>query len=321
MFIGTNGIVLDEEGRILLILRDDTHTWAIPGGALEAGELPTEGVVREVLEETGFSTAPTQLAGVYHWYEGSQDFVVFVFRCSITGGERSPSEESLRVAFFSRDSLPSSMLNLHLERLERGLSFKGAEPYWGEQKPTSLLLVWRKLIGPLVYRWKDLRRLLSGLPRYMPPAPWTAGAFAVIQNDAGAVLWVKRADYDVWNLPGGGSESGEAPWTTAVRETYEETGLEVELTSCTGIYIKPDSNSMLFTFKANVLGGSLTTSSESKAFDYFFSGKEPENSLPKQVERVADAVSFSGEIQIRIQSGPSGLTILEEHLSDESKGG
>ena len=53
MFVGTNGIVVDQFGQILLIKRDDTRTWAIPGGALEAGELPSDGVAREVKEETG----------------------------------------------------------------------------------------------------------------------------------------------------------------------------------------------------------------------------------------------------------------------------
>jgi len=45
--------VIDDEGRILLVRRADNQKWAMPGGALEVGETPAEGVVREALEETG----------------------------------------------------------------------------------------------------------------------------------------------------------------------------------------------------------------------------------------------------------------------------
>lgn len=33
------GILADEEGRVLLQLRGDKQTWAIPGGAMELGEI------------------------------------------------------------------------------------------------------------------------------------------------------------------------------------------------------------------------------------------------------------------------------------------
>ncbi len=59
MFIGTNGIVVDNKGHVLLIRRDDTRTWALPGGALEPGELPTNGAAREVREETAQSEIKT----------------------------------------------------------------------------------------------------------------------------------------------------------------------------------------------------------------------------------------------------------------------
>lgn len=60
-----DGAVIDDEGRILLIRRADNHMWAMPGGALEVGETPAEGTVREVLEETGYTCEPIMLVGVY----------------------------------------------------------------------------------------------------------------------------------------------------------------------------------------------------------------------------------------------------------------
>ena len=45
------GILADDEGRVLLQLRGDKKTWAIPGGSVEEDELPREGAVREAMEE------------------------------------------------------------------------------------------------------------------------------------------------------------------------------------------------------------------------------------------------------------------------------
>ena len=38
------------------------------------------------------------------------------------------------------------------------------------------------------------------------------GVFAIILDDGGRVLLCHRRDQDLWNLPGGGLESGETPW-------------------------------------------------------------------------------------------------------------
>lgn len=38
---------------ILMVLRDDGHGWAIPGGVIDPGEAPLEAAARELAEETG----------------------------------------------------------------------------------------------------------------------------------------------------------------------------------------------------------------------------------------------------------------------------
>lgn len=45
MRVAVNGIVVNQFGQVLLMKRDDIRTWAIPGGALEAGELPPDAAV------------------------------------------------------------------------------------------------------------------------------------------------------------------------------------------------------------------------------------------------------------------------------------
>jgi 8-oxo-dGTP pyrophosphatase MutT (NUDIX family) len=50
---------------------------------------------------------------------------------------------------------------------------------------------------------------------------FSIGAFAILFDDQGRVLLCHRRDRDMWNLPGGGVESGELPTEAVVRETKE----------------------------------------------------------------------------------------------------
>ncbi len=64
--IGVGAVVIDE-GKVLLVRRGQEPLkgeWSLPGGALELGETLEQGVVREVLEETGLTVAPAGIVEV-----------------------------------------------------------------------------------------------------------------------------------------------------------------------------------------------------------------------------------------------------------------
>jgi 8-oxo-dGTP pyrophosphatase MutT (NUDIX family) len=65
-------------------------------------------------------------------------------------------------------------------------------------------------------------------------------ASAVVRDDAGRVLWQRRADFGWWGLPGGILELDESLPQCVVREVYEETGLRIEPTRLLGVYSSPD---------------------------------------------------------------------------------
>jgi 8-oxo-dGTP pyrophosphatase MutT (NUDIX family) len=72
-------VVLDEDGRVLLLRVDDPVTdaepfWITPGGGLEAGESQAEGAARELAEETGLEIAPDLLGDPVAISRGNWEF-------------------------------------------------------------------------------------------------------------------------------------------------------------------------------------------------------------------------------------------------------
>jgi ADP-ribose pyrophosphatase YjhB (NUDIX family) len=80
-------------------------------------------------------------------------------------------------------------------------------------------------------------------------------AVAVLHE--GKVLLTKREDSEMWCLPGGGVDDGEALAAAAVREVREESGLEVRLTRLVGIYSRPAWSNHSAIFAAEWVGGAL----------------------------------------------------------------
>ena len=99
-------------GKILLVKEALDGGWTLPGGWADPYESPTESIVREIYEESGFETRAIKLAAVYdrskHPHLPLIPFHVYklFFLCDITGGQATESHETTAVAFFAEDNIP-----------------------------------------------------------------------------------------------------------------------------------------------------------------------------------------------------------------------
>ena len=90
--VSQKAVVFNEEGKLLAIRRSGTapvgpHTWDLPGGDLEYGEDPTEGMNREIKEETGLEVVgltPFDVEGHVN-NDGSAYWVTIAYKATARG--------------------------------------------------------------------------------------------------------------------------------------------------------------------------------------------------------------------------------------------
>ena len=117
--VGVGAVVIDGT-KVLLVRRGNEPLkgeWSLPGGAVELGETLQQGVVREVLEETGLVVVPAGIVEVLDRItqdEVLQDgapgrvryhYVLVDFACQVTGGALGEGSDADEVRWVAREEL------------------------------------------------------------------------------------------------------------------------------------------------------------------------------------------------------------------------
>ena len=111
--VGVAGYVEDNNGNLLLV-KTHHRGWDAPGGQVEMGENLEEGVLREILEESGITASIRCLVGVYSnvgqhlGYDGVTQVptkVMLDFLCDYVEGQPTPSEETSEVIWVPKNEV------------------------------------------------------------------------------------------------------------------------------------------------------------------------------------------------------------------------
>ncbi len=104
------GAVIVEAERVLLVRRGAEPLkghWSLPGGLLEVGESLTEGVKREVWEETGLLVEPVELIELIDKIHREDNrvryhYVIADYLCRVAGGQLRAASDADAVRWVER---------------------------------------------------------------------------------------------------------------------------------------------------------------------------------------------------------------------------
>jgi 8-oxo-dGTP diphosphatase len=105
------GAVIVDKGRVLLARRGNEPLkghWTLPGGLLELGESLTEGVMREVREETGLTVEVLELIELVDRIHRQETrvryhYVIADYLCRVTGGALQAASDADAVRWVERE--------------------------------------------------------------------------------------------------------------------------------------------------------------------------------------------------------------------------
>jgi 8-oxo-dGTP pyrophosphatase MutT (NUDIX family) len=138
-YIGAGGVVLNSRDELLVVCERHRRTkqpyYKLPGGALQSGEHLVDGVIREVLEETGVQTRFESLVCFRHWhgYRYGKSDIYFVCRLSPLSDELIMQAEELEECLWMpvQDYLNSELVSVFNKRIVKAaMSGQGVRTEW-----------------------------------------------------------------------------------------------------------------------------------------------------------------------------------------------
>ncbi|MBE0697055.1 MAG: NUDIX hydrolase [Anaerolineaceae bacterium] len=113
--IDVRGAMFKNQSILLVRELADDGRWTLPGGWADVTDTPSEAVIREIREESGYEAKAVKLIAVYDRKKQGHPAFYFstykiFFLCEITGGAPTESHETGGVGFFPEDQLPELSL-------------------------------------------------------------------------------------------------------------------------------------------------------------------------------------------------------------------
>ena len=109
---------------------------------------------------------------------------------------------------------------------------------------------------------EQIKQVINTTPKHI------VSAATIVLNSKNEILLIKGPKRG-WEMPGGQVEEGESLTAAAIRETKEESGIDVEILKFCGIFQNVEKSICNTLFLAKPIGGTPTTSPESLEVGYF----------------------------------------------------
>ncbi len=136
--VAAAGYVFDSKGNILIV-KTHNRGWDCTGGQIEEGESVEEGVIREIVEESGVKATVKCLCGIYSnvgkhlFYDGVTQVptkVMLDFICEYMDGELTCSDETSEVIWVPGKEVLSYITSpAQIYRFKNMLNFNGKVVY------------------------------------------------------------------------------------------------------------------------------------------------------------------------------------------------
>lgn len=253
MKFGVTGIVINGFDQILLIKRNDTKTWAAPAGSLEAGELLTEAVTREVKEETGVKVMPVRMVAMRHMRSPrGNGHIQFVYRCMEAGGELTTTEEAIEVGYAKTGILPRTMLSINREQINQAAGHTGEVELIESGFPWRLLPRWLWL-NWVVYPQFARERKAKGEEPFVPSPHFSLTLAVVVRDQNKKIIWVQKDGAS--QHPQGPAQEDVPPWKTAAEIVQAQLGQSASSMRPIAVLISKTETKMVMVWEAQMTNG------------------------------------------------------------------
>ena len=133
MTLGVRAVVIDDQGRVLLIRHTYVKGWHLPGGGVERGETFDQALRKELLEEADIQQVENpKLFSLYRNLRTSKyDHVaLYIVQDWQGSGLIEPNWEIAESGFYSLDALPDDVTDSTKDRLAEVFQDQPIDQYW-----------------------------------------------------------------------------------------------------------------------------------------------------------------------------------------------